>query len=54
MPMGKPSWLKPAGTLMPGKPAKFNEVVKISLKYICTGSALWLTMAGAAVGAAGA
>src|SRR5579872_4451238 len=38
-PRGNPSWDSPAGTEMPGKPARFTVTVNTSFKYIETGSA---------------
>ena len=38
-PSGKPCASLPAGTAMPGRPAMFTVTVKMSLRYISTGSA---------------
>src|SRR6185295_655383 len=40
-PRGKPFAVKPAGTEIPGKPARFTVTVKTSFKYIETGSAVF-------------
>jgi hypothetical protein len=39
MPIGKPLLLAPAGTEMPQRPARFTGMVKMSDKYIWSGSA---------------
>ena len=39
-PSGSPSLFNPAGTDIPGKPAKLTVTVKTSFKYISTGSAV--------------
>ncbi|MNV92536.1 hypothetical protein D3C71_1871480 [compost metagenome] len=43
----------PHGTLMPGRPARLVESVKMSARYICTGSAVFSPSFHATVGATG-
>ena len=53
-PSGRPSASRPAGTLMPGRPARFTVTVKTSFRYMATGSAPpFSPMPKAADGAAG-
>src|SRR6185312_11519656 len=54
-PSGRPAASLPAGTAMPGRPAMFTVTVKMSLRYILTGSALmsWSPTPKAADGVAG-
>ena len=48
-----PSEDSPAGTEMPGSPAMFTVTVKMSLRYICTGSPLTSPMPKAGPGVVG-
>ncbi len=52
-PMGRPLESIPHGRQMPGSPAKFTEIVYISLKYIFSGSLKDFPISGAVVGLAG-
>src|SRR6476620_1648672 len=52
-PSGRPCASLPAGTAMPGSPAMFTVTVKMSLRYISTGSAPFSPMPNAADGVAG-
>src|SRR5207237_71074 len=52
-PSGRPCASLPAGTAMPGSPAMFTVTVKMSLRYISTGSAPFSPTPNAADGVAG-
>ena len=53
-PSGRPCASRPAGTAMPGRPAMFTVTVKMSFRYISTGSAApFSPIAKAADGVAG-
>jgi hypothetical protein len=51
--MGNPAWLNPHGNEMAGTPARFTEMVKISDKYIWSGSSLFSPNLNAGVGVTG-
>src|SRR5439155_12754111 len=52
-PRGRPSAVSPAGTEIPGRPARLTGTVKTSLRYMAMGSSMRSPMANAAVGVAG-
>ena len=52
-PMGSPVLSNPTGIEMAGMPARFAVIVKISLKYIDTGSLVFSPSAKAVVGDVG-
>lgn len=52
-PIGSPSESLPQGTLNPGSPARFKEIVYISPRYILIGSDKDEPIFGAVVGATG-
>ena len=52
-PMGRPPLLMPAGTEMAQVPARFTGMVKMSERYICSGSAVFSPILKAGVGATG-
>src|SRR4030042_6724400 len=52
-PIGRLFELNPHGIEMPGTPAKFTEIVKISDRYIWSGSAVFSPILNAAVGEVG-
>src|SRR3954447_22212123 len=47
-------FVNPQGTLMPHTPARFAEIVKISVRYICSGSSAFSPISNAAPGQTGA
>ena len=51
--MGSPAAVKPQGTEIPGIPARFVEIVKISERYICIGSPVFSPIRKAGVGVVG-
>src|SRR4051812_8799055 len=53
MPIGIPSASKPHGSDRPGSPARLTEIVKISDRYICSGSSVFSPILNAVVGAVG-
>ena len=52
-PMGSPLEVKPQGTEIPGIPARFAEIVKMSERYICMGSSVFSPILKAGVGVVG-
>ena len=52
-PIGRPFESVPHGTVIPGSPARFTEIVYISPRYILRGSLKLSPSFGAVVGAAG-
>src|SRR5258706_5509334 len=50
---GNPAADRPAGTVSPGVPARLAPIVKMSLRYIASGSASFSPRRNASVGAAG-
>src|SRR5262245_30800344 len=52
-PSGRPSFEKPAGTEIPGRPAMLTVTVKMSLRYISIGSPPFSPSPKAGVGVAG-
>ena len=52
-PIGMPSASNPAGTEIAGIPAKFAEIVAISVKYIASGSSDFAPKSNAVVGQVG-
>ena len=52
VPTGMPAWSKPLGTDSPGSPAMLTDTVKMSDRYIFSGSARLSPSFGAVAGAA--
>ena len=52
-PMGKLLFVKPHGTDIAGSPARFADIVKISDRYILSGSPVFSPILNAAVGDVG-
>ena len=51
--MGRPACVYPQGTEMPGMPARFVEIVKMSERYIWSGSSIFSPILKAGVGVVG-